>query len=76
MLKKVIAGNGKTLMVVTGCYKNQKMCDRAVDNCPNTLDFLLECCKAKRTCDKAVNTYSAINLFLNAIRLAKWVVKL
>ena len=31
MRNKVIVENGRTSMVVTGCYKNQKMCDRAVD---------------------------------------------
>ena len=32
--------NGGTLESVHNCYKNQQMCDKAVDNYPHTLEFV------------------------------------
>ena len=31
------------LMFVSDCYKNQIMCDKAVDNYPCALEFVLDC---------------------------------
>ena len=33
-------------------YKNQKMCNKAVDNCPHALDFAPKCNKIQNMCDK------------------------
>ena len=35
--------NGGTLESVRDCYKNQEMCDKAVDNYPHVLEFVSEC---------------------------------
>ena len=32
MCDKVILENGRTLMVVLNCYKNERMCNEGVDN--------------------------------------------
>ena len=42
------------LLFVPICYKNLKMCNRAVDNCAHALEFVLESCKTQEMCDKAV----------------------
>ena len=39
MCDKVILENVRTLKSVTDCYKNQRMCDKAVDNYPHALEF-------------------------------------
>ena len=52
MCNKIILKNGGTLMSVPDFYKNQEMCDKAVDTHPFT-----------------------INMFRNAIRLKKCVIK-
>ena len=38
---------------VPDCYKYQKMCNKAVDNCPHALDFAPKCYKIQNMCDKA-----------------------
>ena len=48
------------------------MCDKAVDNYPDTLEFALECFKAQKMFDKAVNTYLSTTEYL---RLKKCVIK-
>ena len=76
MCDKAIIENGGTLKSVPDCYKNQEMCNKAVDNYPHVLEFVPECCKTQNMCDKAVDTYpSTKNLFLNAVRLKKCVIK-
>ena len=43
MCDKAILENGGTLKPVSDCYKNQKMCNKVVDNYPHALDFVPEC---------------------------------
>ena len=40
MCNKAILGNGGALKSVPDCYKNQEMCNKAVDN---VLEFVREC---------------------------------
>ena len=45
------------------------MFNKAVDNYPHALEFVLDYYKTQKSSDKAANTYpSKINMFLNAIR--------
>ena len=53
MCNKAILGNGGALKSVPDCYKNQEMCNKAVDN---VLEFVRECFMTLKICDKAVNT--------------------
>ena len=39
MYDKAIVENGGTLKFVPDCYKNQEMCNKAVDNYPHALEF-------------------------------------
>ena len=39
MCHKAILENGRTLKSVPDCYKNEVMCNKAVDNYPNVLEF-------------------------------------
>ena len=43
MCDKAILENGGTLESISGCYKNHKMCDKAVDNYPLALKFVTDC---------------------------------
>ena len=43
MCDKAILENGETLKVVPDCYKNQKMCNKAVENYPRALEFVRKC---------------------------------
>ena len=61
---------------VSDCYKNQQMCDEAIDNYPYVLKFVPDCYMMQKMCDKAVNTYHSTKQFLDAIRLTKCVIKL
>ena len=45
MCDTAILENGGALKPVLGCYKNQEMCNKAIDIYPYTLEFLLECYK-------------------------------
>ena len=40
MCDKVIFENGGTLKSVPDCYKNQEMCNKAVDNYRHALEFV------------------------------------
>ena len=42
---KAISENGATLNSVLDCYKNQEICNKAVDNYPHVLEFVPECYK-------------------------------
>ena len=53
MCNKAILGNDGALKSVPDCYKNQEMCNKAVDN---VLEFVRECFMTLKICDKAVNT--------------------
>ena len=59
MCDKVIFENGGTLKSVPDCYKNQEMCNKAVDNYPYAWEFVTECYKTQEICDKAGNTLSS-----------------
>ena len=43
MCDKAILESRGTLKSVPGCYKNQEMCKKAVDNHPHALEFVPEC---------------------------------
>ena len=43
MCDKTILENGGTLKTVSGYYKNQEMCNKAVDNYPHSFEFVPEC---------------------------------
>ena len=43
MCDKAILENGGTLKFVPDCYKNREMCNKASDNFPQALEFVLEC---------------------------------
>ena len=43
MCNKVIIENGGMLRFLSGCYKNLKMCYKAVDNYSHALEFVLDC---------------------------------
>ena len=45
------------LKSVPDCYKNQKMCNKAIDNYPHALEFVPKCYKTQKMCDKAVDTH-------------------
>ena len=77
MCDRTILENGVILKSVPDCYKNQDVCYKAVDNYPHALELFPECFMTQKICDKAVNTYPStiVNLFLNAIRLKKCVIK-
>ena len=49
MCDKATLENGGTLKSVPECYKNQEVCNKAVDNYPHALEFVLECCKTQKT---------------------------
>ena len=45
--KAVLEGDG-TLKSVHDCYKNQEMCNKAVDNYPHALEYAPECYKIEK----------------------------
>ena len=47
MCGKAILENGETLESVLDWYKNQQMCDKALDNNLNALEFVPECYKTQ-----------------------------
>ena len=77
MWDTAILENSETLESVLDCYKNQEMCDKAVDNYRHALKFVPDCYKTQNMCDKAVIfILLQRNLFLNAVRLKKCMIKL
>ena len=71
MCHKTILENGGTLKSIPDCYKNQEMCNKAVDNYPHALEFVPECSKK---CDKTFNKcLLAFFIFLINIKLKKCV---
>ena len=52
MFHKAILENGETLESVPECYKNQQLCDKAVDNYPHALEFVPECRKTQKCVSK------------------------
>ena len=70
MFDKAILENGGTLKSVPDCYKNQEMCNKAVDNYPHALEFVPERNKAQEMCDKVISThFLQYSLFLYTMRL-------
>ena len=57
ILNKATLENGETLKSVPDCYKNQEMCNKAVDNYPHALQCVPACYMTHKMCDKAVTTY-------------------
>ena len=51
MTDKSILGNGRTIKSFPDCYKNQEMCNRAVDNYPHAFEFVPECSMTQEMCD-------------------------
>ena len=45
MCDKVILENGEMLMFVSDCYKNQKLCNKAVETYRHALEFVPDCYK-------------------------------
>ena len=43
MREKAILENSGTLMSVPDCYKNQEMCNKAIDNYPHALELVPKC---------------------------------
>ena len=48
MCDKAILENGATLKSVPDCYKNPETCNKAVDNYPQSLEFVSECYKTQK----------------------------
>ena len=59
---------------VLDCYKNEQMCDKVIDKYPHALKYLADCYINQRICDKLI--ILQYNLFLNALRLKKCVIKM
>ena len=52
------------LMFVPNCYKNQKMCNKAIANYAHVWEFVPNCYKTQKVFNKAVDTYpSAMQSF-------------
>ena len=76
MWDKMILENGGMLKFITDCYKNHKMCNKAVYNYSYVLEFV-PCCYNTQKIIIKLSLFILIqcNLFLNPIRL-KSVIKL
>ena len=55
--------NGGMLRFIPNCYKNQKMCDKAIVNYFHPLEFVPDCYKTRNMSDKAVDTYPSAMQF-------------
>ena len=58
--EKVVIENCGMLGLITDCYKNQKMCDKAVGTYPTAMQLVSECYKSRKMCNKAVDTRTFI----------------
>ena len=47
MREKAFLENDGALKSIPDCYKNQEICNKAVDNYLHALEFVLECYKAQ-----------------------------
>ena len=43
MCDNIVLENGGMLKFIHDCYKNQKMCNKAIDNYAHALDFVPDC---------------------------------
>ena len=57
MYDKAILENGGTLKYVYDCYKNQKMCNKVVNNYLHASEFVPECYKTQETCYRAAQIF-------------------
>ena len=48
MCDKAVLENGGALKSVPDCYKNQEMCNKAVDNYPHALELFLNAMRLKK----------------------------
>ena len=72
MCSIVTLEKGGMLIFVPDCYKNQKMCNKAVDNYPHELEYFPHCFKTQKMCNKAVDTYlSAMQFFPECCKTQK-----
>lgn len=62
MCDKDVLKSCGTLNSVPDCYKNQQICDKAVDN--HALKFVHYCFITKKMGDKAGNTHSSTIKFI------------
>ena len=53
----------RLLQIVPDCYKNQEMCNKAVDNYPHALQFVPECYETQKMWDKAVDVHPSTTKF-------------
>ena len=56
MRDKVIPENSRLLKYIPDCYKNQKVCNKAVRRYFHALEFILKCYKTHKMCNEAVKT--------------------
>ena len=54
----------RLLQIVPDCYKNQEMCNKAVDNYPHALQFVPECYETQKMWDKAVDVHPSTTKFV------------
>ena len=54
----------RLLQIVPDCYKNQQMCNKAVDNYPHALQFVPECYETQKMWDKAVDVHPSTTKFV------------
>ena len=74
MYDKAILENGRTLKSFSECYKNQQLCDKAVDNYSHALEFITECYKPQKCVrNLLILILLQLNMFLNAVCLKKCV---
>ena len=43
---------------IFNCFKNQKICNKAVDNCSHALTLVSDWYKTQKICNKAVGTFA------------------
>ena len=54
----------RLLQIVPDCYKNQEMCNKAVDNYPHALQFVPECYETQKMWDKAGDVHPSTTKFV------------
>ena len=76
MFDKTILENNGILEFVRDCYKNQEMCNKPLDNYHHALKLVPNCYITQKIVIKlSILIILEHNLFLNAIRLKKCVIK-
>ena len=74
---KAILESGGTLKSLPNCRENKEMCNEAVDNYPHALEFVPDCYITQKPVIKlSIFIHLQYNLFLNAINIKKYVIKL